>query len=208
MTARGRPPSADPPTADSPDPASDPAPLGRRSLLASVPTVALLAGCLTSPDDDAAGDDEGAADPEPPFEVRTIEAPGSESGTIVVPETGTVTVCNFTRTGCPTSEGHLDVIRAANERIDDERVRVLSLVEFGRDPTSEDDAFADWWNEHDGAWTLAIDDDRAVFSYYGIDHTPSTIVLGGVGDVLLRERGGETPGDIARAVAEGLEALD
>ncbi|WP_254863224.1 TlpA family protein disulfide reductase [Halovivax gelatinilyticus] len=191
---------ADTPTGPVADPSTT-----RRRVLVSLPAIT-LAGCFSNPVDDS---DESESDVSgPPFEVRTIDAPGSDAGAVSLPESGTVTVCNFTRTACPTSESHLDVIGRAFDRIDDDdRVRFLSLIEYGRDPTSDDDAFADWWAEHAGGWPLGIDDDRVAFSHYEIDHTPSTVVLGGDGTVLLDRTGTETPGDIVRAVDEGLDAM-
>ncbi|WP_290809870.1 thioredoxin family protein [Halovivax sp.] len=175
-------------------------------VLAAVP----IAGCLTfvdDEDDDPAADEPDDGSAEPPFEVRTIEAPGSEAGAVTIPEPETVTVLNFTRTACPTSEGYLETIADAKRQVDDERVRFRSIVEYGRDPTETDEAFAEWWAEHDGDWTLAIDDDRAVFGYYGVDSTPETAVLDDEGDPRLSGLAAST-GDIVRSVREALAAIE
>lgn len=177
--------------------------LGRRALLATIPATMTIAGCLAEPTDDDADD---APDPEPPFEVRTIDAPGSEAGTVVLPARTTVTVCNFTRPWCSTSEAYHGTIAEAIERVTDDRVQFLSLVGYGRDTASEEDTYPEWWAEHDGAWPLGIDADQAVFNHYGVGSTPGLVVLGEDGTIL--QDGTAVAGQIERAANDGLTALD
>ena len=204
-------------TAHRPDVRSAIAHLDRRQLLAGVVGVAGLAGCLSVDDDgddgdgdggdsDGDGGDDSDETDEPPFTIRTIDAPGSEDGELTVPESGTVTLLNFTRTACPTSAGQLETITEARASISDDRVRFVSILRAGRDPTETDEGFADWWDEHDGAWTLAVDD-GAVFDYWEGNNTPTTVVLGESATPHWRSRGGSSAGDLSRGVRVALEEL-
>lgn len=146
--------------------------------------------------------------PEPPFEIRTIEAQGSQEGSVTVPDPEWLTVLNFTRTACPTSEGYLENLAAAREDVDDGRVRFVSVLEYGRDPTDTDEAFADWWAEHDGEWTLGIDDDGALVEYYDGSNTPATVLVGGDGTVHWEQGGTPRPSEIVAEVESALEASE
>lgn len=189
--------------------------LDRRRLLAGVVGVSTLAGCLSVDDADDAGEgdedsEDGDADgdesDEPPFTLRTIDAPGSEAGEVTVPESRTVTVLNFTRTACPTSARQLETIADARSSISDDRVRFVSVLRAGRDPTESDEGFADWWDEHEGEWTLAVDD-GPVFDYWEGNNTPTTIVLTESTTPLWRSSGGTSVGDVSRAVRDAIEEL-
>ena len=196
-----------------------PSSIGRRPVLSGVLGSLLLAGCLSGDgsdsddgDGDADGDDDDAAtatvDAEPPFELRTVEAPGSDGEPFEFPSPGTVTVCHFTRTNCPTNAGHLSIVADAHGRIEDDRVRFCSILEPRRDPLSDDDGFAEWWIEHDGEWTLAVDEEKEAVSYFDATSPPKTFVIDERGDRTLEAAGDESAGDIVRAVEDALAELD
>ena len=196
---------------------NEPSSVGRRPVLSGVLGSLLLAGCLSgrgSDSDDGNGDadsdddDAATVDAEPPFELRTLEAPGSDGDPIEFPSPGTVTVCHFTRTNCPTNAGHLSIVADAHGRIEDDRVRFCSILEPRRDPLSDDAGFAEWWAEHDGKWTLAVDEEKEAVSYFDATSPPETFVIDERGDRTLEAAGDESAGDIVRAVEDALAALD
>lgn len=195
--------------------------VGGASLGALVGGGIVLTGDTPWNDESDPQTDEPATDdgpPEPPFEVRTIDAPGSEAGSVVIPESGVLTVLNFTRTECPTSEGYLSNLGEAKRRIDERAVdggdqgdseeatvRFVSVLDHGRDPTDTDEAFADWWIEHDGEWTLAIDDEGDLVTYYDGSITPRTLIVGGEGTVHWRHEGRPWPSVIVGAIEDAIE---
>lgn len=182
-------------------------------MLAAVGATA-LAGCLEGDEDGGADDGSRDDDPEePPFELRTVDAPGSEDGTATVPGGGQVTFLNPTRTLCPTSEGLIETIGDARAEIDsrydvgsDGDVRFVSLVDprSGPDPTPEE--LADWWIEHGGEWTIGIDEDGAINDYYEVSGFPTVLALDADGEAHWRDTGGTGSSDMVTGIERALEA--
>ncbi|MFU8868321.1 TlpA family protein disulfide reductase [Natronococcus sp.] len=189
--------------------------LNRRVLLAVVGTSA-VAGCLEDDGEDADDDPdtEPDDDPEsPPFELRTVDAPGSEAGTTTVPGEGQVTFLNPTRTMCPTSEGLIETIGDARADLEsrydvgpDGDVRFVSMVDprSGPDPTEEE--LADWWAEHGGEWTVGIDEDGTINDYYEVRGFPTVIALDADGEVHWEDTGGTGASNMIRGIERALEA--
>ncbi|RQG99788.1 TlpA family protein disulfide reductase [Natrarchaeobius oligotrophus] len=180
-----------------------------------------VAGCLDDgtgePDADGADGtdeltDDGSAGP--PFEIATIDAPGSEAGTTTVPREGTVFLVNFTRTACPTSEGMVSTIRDARDRLaetdelDDGAVSVefLSVTDptRGLDPTDEE--LASWWDEHDGDWPIGVDGDGVMNRHYDVSGFPTTVAIDGAGTVHWRSSRGTAASNVVTGVREAVEA--
>ncbi|WP_293028792.1 TlpA family protein disulfide reductase [Natronococcus sp.] len=184
----------------------------RRTLLAAVGASA-VAGCL---EDDAAGDSDadGTDEPEsPPFEVRTVDAPGSEAGATSVPGSEQVTFLNPTRTLCPTSEGLIETIGDARADLEsrydvgpDGDVRFVSLVDPRSGPDPTEDELADWWDEHDGEWTVGIDEDGTINDYYEVRGFPTVIALDADGEAHWRDTGGTGASNMIRGIERALEA--
>lgn len=193
--------------------------LRRRTLLA-VAGASAVAGCLEDDADDDSdlddnGDDgdDGDAPDSPPFELRTVEAPGSEAGATTVPREGQVTFLNPTRTLCPTSEGLIETIGDARAEIGsrydvgpDGDVRFVSMVDprSGPDPTEEE--LADWWNEHGGEWPIGIDEDGTINDYYEVNGFPTVLALDADGEVHWRDTGGTGASNMVTGIERALEA--
>ncbi|AGB36400.1 thioredoxin domain-containing protein [Natronococcus occultus] len=185
----------------------------RRRLLAALGTTA-LAGCLEDDEDDAEREaDHDAESEEPPFELRTVDAPGSEDRTAIVPGEDRVTFLNATRLMCPTSEGLIETIADARDELEsrdditlDEDVRFVSLVDprSGPDPTPEE--LADWWVEHGGEWTIGIDEDGSINDHYEISGFPTVLALGTDDDVHWRDTGGTGSSNMVTGIERALEA--
>lgn len=192
--------------------------MNRRELVATVGgAVAVVAGCLDGRTVGDASSDEGdpEEDDEPPFEVSTVDAPGSEAGTVTVPsgDDGRVQFVNFTRTGCPTSAGLIGTIGAARRQLADDHdvgsggdIRFLSVIDatWGDDPT--DAELTEWWAEHDGEWTLGVDEPGTLTDYYEVAGFPTIVVIDGDGDVHWRETDNVPEQSIVSNVGRALEA--
>lgn len=182
----------------------------RRRLLAGA-GLAAVAGCL---EDDAsseptAGSDEPAG---PPFELATVDAPGSEAGTAIVPAGDRPLLVNFTRTGCPTSEGLLENVDDAADRLAAARnlesgdgLAVLSVIDatYGSDDSPAE--LADWWTAHDGDWPLGVDEDGALTDHYDVGGFPVLAVIDADGEVRWREADATSVDRIVDGVADALE---
>ncbi|WP_254768522.1 TlpA family protein disulfide reductase [Salinilacihabitans rarus] len=103
---------------------------------------------------DAESDD--ADEPLDPLEIETIDARGSEAGSVVVPAPDRPTFVDFFGTWCPPCIEQMPALAEAHERVGDE-VLFLSVTteSVGRSITREE--LAAWWAEHDGNWTVGLD---------------------------------------------------
>ncbi|SDQ35834.1 TlpA family protein disulfide reductase [Natronobacterium texcoconense] len=194
--------------------------MNRRELVSVVGGLVASTGCLDRATTDESDGDDGRPDSdeaigaatEPPFEVHTVDAPGSDAGTITVPPSEPVAVVNFTRTRCPTSSGLLETVDAARQQLADEydvgedgTVRFLSVTDGTQGPNPTDDELADWWREHDGEWTIGTDEAGALNDYYDVVGFPTTVVIDDEGEVHWRERGTVGDGTIVSNVERALE---
>ncbi len=148
-----------------------------------------FAGCLdddsnAGQDGEGQGNEQNGSDASPPFETRTIDARGSESGVISIPEDGTVLVVNFARTQCPTSEGQISDISDATDEGGADSARFMTVNDWTRGPADTDDELAEWWEtETDGDWLIGIDEDGEAADYYDVVSFPKTIVFDEDGEI-------------------------
>jgi thiol-disulfide isomerase/thioredoxin len=134
-----------------------------------------------------------------PVELQTINAPGSEAGTTTVPERGTVSVVKFFATWCSTCSAMMPEVRAAHEEVGDEANFVSVTYEpLGHSVTRAD--VADWWRDHEGAWTVAHDAEFVLTDALGVAGVPTTTVLDEQNRVVLNEGGYKTEEDFVEAV--------
>lgn len=138
-----------------------------------------------------------------PIEVDTIEAPGSEAGTKTVPERGTVSVVKFFATWCSVCSSMMPEVRAAYEEVGDE-VNFVSVTyePLGHSVTRED--VAEWWRDHDGAWTVAHDAEFKLTEALGVAGVPTTAVLDEENRVVFNEGGYKTEDRIVEAVEKAI----
>ncbi|EMA39662.1 TlpA family protein disulfide reductase [Halobiforma nitratireducens] len=195
--------------------------MNRRELLATTGGAIAVTGCLEGGTDGNGSDtdttDEGdgtrtatdAAGAVPPFEITTVDAPGSDAGTVTVPQERRVTLVNFTRTECPTSERLLETIGDARNRLEDDHevgpngtVAFLSVTDDTRGLSPSATELADWWEEHDGDWSVGIDEGGHLNDHYDVPGFPMLVVLDGEGDVRWRHRGSTSASTIAFAIRD------
>lgn len=188
----------------------------RRSLIATTATLATLSGCLDEyrggPDADESGSSERTG---PPFDVTTVDAPGSEAGTVSVPTADQVQLVNFARIHCPTSQAMLSRVGEAEERLEEEldvgpegTVLVITVVDGSAEGEPTESDLADWWVEHDGDWTVGLDEDGALVDHHDVSGYPTTVAIDGRGEVHWRDKGGTTASNLLSGVETALEESD
>jgi thiol-disulfide isomerase/thioredoxin len=134
-----------------------------------------------------------------PIEVETIEAPGSEAGTKTVPKRGTVSLVEFFATWCTTCSSMMPEVRAAHDEVGDEADFVSVTYEpLGHSVTRDD--VAEWWQDHDGAWTVAHDAEFELTEALGVAGVPTTAVLDAENRVVLNDGGYKTEDEFVEAV--------
>lgn len=195
--------------------------MNRRTFIASVTGLATSSGCLedtresTTDEDDT--DVEIVSNPTPPFEVTTVDAPGSEAGTMILPQSDQPMLVNLAQTTCFTCQGMIPTISDAIDRLEEigydldsesPDVRFLTVVDptYGASPSP--DELADWWVEHGGHWHVGLDERGALRIYYEVDSFPTTIVIDDTGEVHRRTVGETTAGNVVSSVESATRATN
>lgn len=204
----------------------------RRDLIAGLASVGVVAGggilVTRGPPtdelvDDAAGDGDRASDAddggdstdpadnatadadEDPVELETVEATGSEDGSITVPESGRVTFVDFFATWCAPCEKQMPSLAEAADRVPDE-VRFLSVTNelVGR-MLSEDELRA-WWDDHGGDWLLGVDPTAQLNIRYGVSGFPTAVVIDADNRVRWSHEGLASTDELVAQIEAALES--
>ncbi|WP_459884401.1 TlpA family protein disulfide reductase [Halostagnicola bangensis] len=186
----------------------------RASTAMGVGALAAFAGCLddgsdSDPDDDRSESETSGSGPSPPFDIRTIDARGSESGESTIPEEDTILVVSFSRTQCPTSEGQVSDMSEAFAEVTTDSVQFLTVNDWTRGPADTDEELAEWWEtETDGEWLLGIDEGGVASDYYDAVSLPETIVIDGDGEVSWSYSGESGSSRLLGAIDDAVNAED
>lgn len=162
----------------------------RRDLLAGLAGAGVLAGgvavggphAVGSPSNGPGGEGSNGEDRNgedarttvPTARVETFDAPGSEAGHREVPERGSPTVLEFFATTCTDCAAYMETLRTVEREVDATFVSITVEVVGA---TVERETVADWWREHDGAWTVGVDDDLTLSTTLDAASVPFTAVL-------------------------------
>jgi len=168
----------------------------RRHLLAGVAgTTALCAGWLY------VGRELSSDDATEPVAVETLAAPGSENGTVTVPPADRPLVLEFFATTCSVCADQMAVLGDARDELDGS-VRFLSVTSepVGLSVTRTD--VREWWRDHDGRWSVGLDDGTALAERYDATRVPTTLVLDADGEVAWRHTGRFDAAQLVTAVTE------
>lgn len=147
----------------------------RRDLLATLTSAiaAVTAGC------DSLGESltEGTATNEQgPVTIETLDAPGSEAGTTTVPATDSVTFVEFFATTCGICASQMPVVGDAYERAG-EGVQFLSVTSEPVGLSISKEEISSWWADHNGDWTLGVDDGTKLARQYDATSVPKAVVV-------------------------------
>ncbi|MXV62375.1 redoxin domain-containing protein [Natronorubrum sp. JWXQ-INN-674] len=183
--------------------------MNRREFVAGIGSVGVLAGAgsLLWRGPPSFGDEPGTAEDEAsndPLEVETIDARGSEAGTITVPDE-TVTAILFFTTGCGNCQAQMPRLAEAREGLvqrHGDAVGFLSVT-YQTPETMPADDLREWWATHSGDWPVGYDSGLA--RSYGAIGFPVTIVVGSDGEKHWERNGIQEPGTITDAVESVLE---
>lgn len=175
----------------------------RRELLAGVGSVGILGGAAAValgglPSADGTDGDQPTRDP---MSVETLDAPGSEAGTVDVPATGEPTFVDFFATWCDPCVAQMPALAEANERIGDDVV-FLSVTAEGL----SDNEIIEWWERHNGGWLLARDPTAELTARYNSPGVPYGVAIDAAGTVQWSEPGAKTADELVAGIERAIGA--
>lgn len=154
---------------------------------------------------DANGDDTES--PPDPLEIETIDAPGSEAGTVLVPAPDRPTFVDLFGTWCPPCIEQMPALAEANERIGDEVLFISVTNEsIGEDRAITEEELVDWWAEHDGNWLLGHDPTAELTERYLQGGYPSAVAIDADGRVQWGDSGIKTADELVAGIERAIEA--
>lgn len=155
-------------------------------------------GDSTNPAANATADDD-------PIELETVEATGSEAGSITVPESGRVTFVDFFATWCAPCEKQMPSLAEAADRVPDE-VRFLSVTNEPVGRTLSEDELREWWDDHDGDWLLGVDPTAELNIRYGVSGFPTAVVIDADNRVRWSHEGLASADELVAQIEAALES--
>ncbi|MFA9415193.1 TlpA family protein disulfide reductase [Natrinema sp. HArc-T2] len=157
----------------------------RREIVAGLGSVGALAGAggLLLGGVPSFGADSGSDSDDGPLTVETIDARGSEAGTLTVPN-GDIMVLEFFVTGCGNCQTQMPKVAEAYSRIaTDHGDEVTFLgVTFQSPETKPPAELREWWRAHGGNWPVGYDPMGDIAASYGFSSYPTTIVTDADGE--------------------------
>lgn len=186
----------------------------RRDIVAGVASLGVLSGSagllyngVPSIGDNSATTADSASDG--PVAVETIDARGSEAGTVSVPS-DRVLVITFFVTGCGQCQTQIPKLATAHDTLTDQHgsdIRFLSVTyqSIGRLPA---DDLREWWAAHDGNWAVGYDPDSTLSASYGVVGYPVTVVIDTDGRNRWQETGVQRSETIVDAVETVMESSE
>lgn len=117
-----------------------------------------------------------------PVSVETLEAPGSDAETISAPARGSTTFLEFFATWCGTCASMMGPLSQVHSTVDDD-VQFVSITNEPIGPSIAREDVTQWWREHDGNWTVGLDNDLQLTDAFDVVEIPTAIVLDERNDV-------------------------
>jgi len=173
--------------------------MNRRRLLAGLAGLGVVGGgWAASSGWSASGSSADQEATRAEFSVETIDAPGSNAGSLTVPA-DRPTFVDFVSVGCEVCSASMPALTEFHDAYGD-RLRFVSL---STDPVGfsvEKSSLQEWWADHDGAWALGVDDQLSVVNRLGVTSIPTAVVIDAKGAVRGRTSGRKSVGELESLV--------
>ncbi|WP_247004918.1 TlpA family protein disulfide reductase [Halosolutus gelatinilyticus] len=161
-------------------------------------------------DDPASGSTEGDTSEntgDEPIEIETVDAPGSEAGTVLVPAPDRPTFVDIFGTWCPPCVKQMPALAEANDRIGDEVLFVSVTSEsIGENRSISEAELVDWWDDHGGNWTLGLDSRAELTARYWQGGYPSAVAIDASGTVRWGDSGIKSADELVTGIEQAIKA--
>lgn len=168
----------------------------RRQALAALAGVGITGGSVWALRNGLPLDSSGL-----PARVETIDARGSEAGTVRLPVRGRPTVIDLFATWCTPCKEQMQTLSAVHSDYGG-RVEFVSVTNERVGGSLTKDDIREWWRTHDGDWTLGLDPESELMSALGADALPYLAVVDGTGEVVWEHGGAFEDDAFQRRVGE------
>ena len=139
-----------------------------------------------------------------PLTLETIDAPGSEAGTVTVPRRGTPTLIDLFATWCAPCKEQMNELSTVHEAYGD-RVRFVSITNERLGGTLTERDIRGWWRRHHGAWTVGVDPDSDLMAALGAGGIPYHAIADASGTIRWQQAGLSTVETLRTALNRVLE---
>jgi len=118
--------------------------------------------------------------------IETLDAPGGEAGDRAVPVPETVTVLELFATWCTTCADYMETLRRVDREVD---AAMISVTNEPVGVSVDREEVVDWWREHDGAWTVGLDEEMTLTTELDATSVPYTVVFDREGRITYANAG-------------------
>lgn len=183
----------------------------RRDVLAGIGSVGVVggAGAVAVYGTPSLGDGNESDDPDQatadPVTIETLDAPGSEAGSVRIPAADQATFIDFFGTWCDPCAKQMPALIEANDRIGDDVLFISVTNEaVGRSVTKAE--VVEWWREHNGNWPLGIDPTAELTAQYLTGGIPFAVAIDASGRVRWSESGRKSADQLVAGIERALES--
>lgn len=174
----------------------------RRELLAGIGSAVILGGGAALAFGKLGGPDESVG--VEPVDLDTVDAPGSHGETVTVPALGEPTFVEFFATWCTVCQGMMPEVVAAHDEVADD-VQFLSVTNEPVGVTIAREEVAEWWEEHDGNWPVALDSDLELTERLDPSGVPYAYALDTDNHVVWEHRGDATADELLEGIRSAMD---
>jgi thiol-disulfide isomerase/thioredoxin len=141
----------------------------------------------------------GPAESQEPVTLESVAVGPSPGGELSVRPDGTVALLDFFATWCAPCKPQMSTLRAIRETFDRESLYMLSITQ-----ETDTEAVTQFWEEYEGTWPVALDEDLAASRRYDVTAIPTLVVLSADGTEQLRHVGLASERRLRTTVKEAL----
>jgi thiol-disulfide isomerase/thioredoxin len=175
--------------------------MNRRRLLSALAGLGLTGGSLFAVSQGLPGGPETVS-----ARVETIDARGSDAGRVRVPVPGQpVTVLDLFATWCGPCREQMEALGTVHREYGD-RAAFVSVTNERVGGTLTRADIQEWWQRHDGDWTVGLDPESDLMAALGADGLPYLAVVGRSGTVRWAHAGLVDAGTLRDQLDRHLEA--
>ncbi|WP_373189888.1 TlpA family protein disulfide reductase [Halolamina sp.] len=142
----------------------------------------------------------GRGESQEPVTLESVAVGLSPGGELLVHPDGAVALLDFFATWCAPCKPQMSTLRSIRETFDAESLYMLSITQ-----ETDTDAVKQFWQQYEGTWPVALDDELAASRRYDVTSIPTLVVLSADGTEQLRHVGLASERRLRDAAQEALE---